>query len=300
MAHLLEAYLRQGKKAARRLDGQNRADALHALRVALRRSRALISAYPEWLPAHCRKNRKRLRRLMALTNTSRDNDVTLVWLESLPANVQSTAVFAALSRHLREPLPDAGNAKLRKRFTKLRRRLRKGLPLDLSDNTPFGLVAQEKIQTSLAIFSSLVDALRSHPDETLCHEARIAGKRLRYLLEPLCHSKPLKRRIIAPLTTIQDLLGEIQDCHMATITLATTTTALYGEPAGAPFREDGQSPRDSVEGLQDIANLLAERRRSAWQNLRRNLNGDDNLFETLLVELESPGSVGIYAATYTR
>lgn len=95
--------------------------------------------------------------------------------------------------------------------------------------------------------SQQLTTLRSHPDETLCHEARIAGKRLRYLLEPLCHSKPLKRRIIAPLTTIQV--------------------------------------------------LLAERRQSAWQNLRINLNGDDNLFETLLVELESPESVGIYVAT---
>ncbi|OYV66609.1 MAG: hypothetical protein B7Z74_10815, partial [Deltaproteobacteria bacterium 21-66-5] len=55
--------------------------------------------------------------------------------------------------------------------------------------------------------------VRSAADVAAAHRARIAGKRLRYLLEPLRGDRGVAR-VVARLRTLQDRLGEFHDAQL--------------------------------------------------------------------------------------
>jgi CHAD domain-containing protein len=57
-------------------------------------------------------------------------------------------------------------------------------------------------------------AVGSVHDETQAHEARIAAKRLRYLIEPAVPSIDDGKEVLAALKSLQDALGTLHDAHV--------------------------------------------------------------------------------------
>src|SRR5262249_10250670 len=68
-------------QARKRLDDETDTEALHDLRVALRRLRSCVRAYKPYLEdSVSKKLRNRLRELAAATTTARDTEVQMAWL----------------------------------------------------------------------------------------------------------------------------------------------------------------------------------------------------------------------------
>src|SRR6267143_515138 len=74
------AYLDDARAAAALIAGGSDREALHAFRVAIRRLRVTVRAYPGLHEGVSRKQRRRLRKLVRATNPARDAEVQLAWL----------------------------------------------------------------------------------------------------------------------------------------------------------------------------------------------------------------------------
>src|SRR5438552_3866891 len=101
-----------------------------------------------------------------------------------------------------------------------------------------------------------------------CSAARIAVKRLRYLLEPLAAERPPLARMLESLKQLQTLLGELHDLHVLGAALGVAVAeaaaerarrlhavALRGSPS--PPRACGRrpGPRPASAGLLALARL---------------------------------------------
>ena len=97
------AYLDDATAAALRLgDGSDR-EALHAFRVAIRRLRVTVRAYPGIHESVPRKQRRRLRELARATNAARNAEVQIAWFNErsarfTPAQRAALAPFRARLR----------------------------------------------------------------------------------------------------------------------------------------------------------------------------------------------------------
>src|SRR5262245_23537924 len=81
--HVALQYLGDATRARGRLDDPEDAEALHDLRVSLRRLRSLERAYrPQLEDSISKKLRRRLRTLASATNIARDSEVQIEWLGS--------------------------------------------------------------------------------------------------------------------------------------------------------------------------------------------------------------------------
>lgn len=290
MAHRIARDLAAQAIAAReRLGAEDDAEALHDFRVALRRLRSILRAYrPHLTPGLGKPVRRRLKGLAAATGESRDLEVHLAWL--LDAREQLTARerigVSWLIRRLRAKKRKA-DAKLGQEvavhFASLRRRLesrlrRYALSLDLEDPNAeprYGLVTRD-------LMLELGDALRqrlgeveSLADQASTHQARIRGKRLRYVLEPVAEAIPGGDDLLATLTRLQDQLGELHDAHVfgGEIAEAVHAAAAY----------EGRR-RDPRPGLVALAGRLRDRSEQRLDELRadRWIGGDGHEFFDLV------------------
>jgi CYTH domain-containing protein len=125
-----------------------------------------------------------------------------------------------------------------------------------------------------------LSAVHGRPDAAVAHAARIAGKRLRYLLEPLIPSLEGARSLVRRLTKMQDVLGDLRDAQLAVDTLEDRT-------AGVPERSA------QAERLLTAARAGVD---SAYARFEREIHGSHA--ESLLVEANT---VAAYLATaHTR
>lgn len=222
------AFLSQSEKACRRLEDAGDEEALHDFRVALRRLRSCLSAYREQLAGSVsRKTRRRLRAIAAATGAGRDSEVQIAWLEA-----QRRALPSRRRRGL-----DWLLARLVERRDDAYRGLREGLARDfhaLEDTlhdrlavyqtevqldrprieTTFARVTAEISRRRIDELAQRLAAVHGHGDEAEAHLARIAAKRLRYLLEPVASAVPACRPVVERMRGLQDLLGELHDAHV--------------------------------------------------------------------------------------
>jgi hypothetical protein len=101
---------------------------------------------------------------------------------------------------------------------KLRRRLR-AYRVVLADGVPpsFAETTAQRLRTEAAALAARLAAVASPTDEEPAHQARIAAKQIRYLLEPLGESRrvgPPARDAVKRLKRLQDVLGELHDVHV--------------------------------------------------------------------------------------
>ena len=270
------------EEAAGRLSEPDDAEALHDFRVALRRLRSVLRAYREPLSGSLKKrHRRQLRELADATGPGRDAEVAAGWVaaqhDTLPAGQ------AAGARRLFDRL----EARRGKGYEKLRRRLAlEFAPLAEELQRTFGVYTREvrlagdsgsdtfgelvarETRRDLGRLLAALDAVCAVDDAAACHRARIAGKRLRYLLEPLTGDLGAVQPILRMLKRLQDLLGELNDAHVLEEELAGAVDGAARERSrqlfagaldgdGEPAAEEGWGP---VEALLTLARRNRERR----------------------------------------
>lgn len=221
VARLATGYLEAAAAACARLADPADSEALHDFRVAMRRLRSLLRAYRPWLGDTLpRKLRRKLGKLVARSGPARDAEVQLAWLrehrhkvgDAERPGVQWLVEYLATRRdseylELREALPAT--------FSRLRRRLLARLDRAAgADAELFGAAAAQRLQESAADFQAHMEQVHDAADEEEIHYARIAGKRLRYLLEPLAGQLAGGKALVMELRALQDLMGEIHDCQV--------------------------------------------------------------------------------------
>ncbi len=222
---IAQSRLEATRAAAERLLGEGDERSLHEFRVALRRLRAALASWRRELGAAARARlRAKLRALQRESGPGRDAEVALEWLAGLrtPRGARAS-VPGALRDELRLRLARtrALVPRLAKRFQHLDawiapRLKRVCVEYELGAPTTGGCAtraaahlrsAARRLDRRLALVVSVSDA-------SALHRARIAGKRLRYLVETFSAAAPELAALEQRLVHLQRVLGELQDAHV--------------------------------------------------------------------------------------
>ena len=222
--------LDQADAASARLDDAEDAEALHDFRVAVRRLRSIARGHGHHLGEVLTDGkRKRLKALQGLTGGARDAEVQIGHVRRFAEAIEAPGTAAGIeaSRKALETqrkAADSGDvAKARRRFAKLERRLREPLSHTtvslLTEDATYGVVLAGLAREHVAALVDLLASARTVDDAKPLHDARIATKRLRYLLEPARDKAPGATEIVDTTKRLQDRLGQIQDMHVLEGTL---------------------------------------------------------------------------------
>lgn len=220
VAELVDRCLSQADRAVRQVGSPGKPEALHDFRVALRRCRGVLRAYQPWLGRAAGKRvRAELRRLMRQTSQGRDAEVQIIWLESTrPALRRSERAglnyLLERLRRRRHAGHAAAAAEVRSRVERLdgelRGRLERAQPAALTFGRAFG----ERLQEYAADTGVRLEATAKAARGEELHDARLAVKRLRYLMEPAVDRIIDGAAVAATLKRLQDVLGEINDARV--------------------------------------------------------------------------------------
>ncbi|MGQ0649106.1 MAG: CHAD domain-containing protein [Gemmatimonadaceae bacterium] len=203
-------------------------EALHDFRVAVRRLRSWLRAHRDVIGRSAGKKVDRaLRRVAQETNESRDAEVFRGWLEqtvpSLEPDHRPGASWLSGVLASERPNHDAIlSEETRTEFARAAERLEQRLPIytvthHLTEgprDLAFAPALAASIRSHAVKLRSRVDRVRDATDEALVHRARIAGKRLRYLLEPVAPHLTAGPELIQSLKDLQDALGDVHDGHV--------------------------------------------------------------------------------------
>jgi CHAD domain-containing protein/CYTH domain-containing protein len=299
-------HLADAEAALARLGNRQDTEALHDFRVAIRRVRSLLRAYGRWLGrAGGKKVRRRLRSLGRATNAGRDAEVQLTWLEGERSGLArgERAGLNWLTKRLRATrLQNYRTARrhVRQDFRRTRDLLVKRLgELDRSEPS-FRETFTQLLRREAADLETRLAAIHDAAAEEEAHGARIAAKRLRYLLEPVTREVPGLRKPVARLKKLQDVLGELHDMHVLEGSLVEAleevatekarqlrTLALAGDTAA--LRRSRR--RDERLGLATLAAKARAHRDALYGTLEREWLGDagKGFFRDLQVQADTVG-----------
>lgn len=293
------ALLADAAAQRERLGRDDDPEALHDFRVAVRRLRSWLDAQSGVLGAGApRRARKWLRRLARATNHSRDAEVFAAWLEearpSLTAR-QRTGLNWLLAR-----VQDSRSAGVREAtdevardFARTQELLEERLPVyhvvhHVDDGARLATFAGEMaalVRSHLAALLRRLDAVRTMADDAAAHRARIAGKRLRYLLEPIVPHVPEGEETLARLKSLQDTLGDFHDAHVWLALVREAIEAAASEEGRELARSARIDPprqksrgrggtRDPRPGLLALAEQVRERAQRRFDTIRAEWMGD--------------------------
>lgn len=285
--------LSEAGQAAERLAASADDEALHDFRVALRRVRSALRAFRPWLEDSVQpRHEKRLRRIARSTNEARDAEVQLAWLRTKRAALASERQRVGLdllverfeARTRGGPDPARVADRYRRAAEKLQRRLRtyeRKVEASGAAGTSFGGVLATLVGDQVQALCERMGAIRGPSDQEAVHRARIEGKRLRYLLEPLRgHRHADASESIEHLKRLQNVLGDLHDAHVLAGELRGALVDAAAERARqlhASIFSEGASDavlRDQVRaspraGLLSLARLVRERRDALHADLER-------------------------------
>jgi CHAD domain-containing protein len=272
VSELARAYLDDARRAAPGLGARPDPDALHDFRVALRRLRGLLRAYQAPLgPRIPKRLRLRLSAVADSTGAGRDADVMLAWITSQTRDLTRAERVGARwlterIRTRRDADPEA--RRLPSRFDRVDRRLRKRLTAESrAPGAPTGpsfagTTARLVTDAAVALTAALRD-IRSPDDTGAAHDARLAGKRLRYLLEPVADAAAGAPALIERLRSLQEVLGEFNECQVMLDEIGEAVERLGASRAreAHDLQVEGK-PRPRLKRGREDAGLLALARRA--------------------------------------
>jgi CHAD domain-containing protein len=282
---LIEGFLEEARAACERLKDPQDEEALHDFRVALRRLRSTERAYRSHVAGVIGgKLRKRIKSVASATGPARDAEVQLAWLEGQREMIKSheRPGFQWLYRRLRERT-DEEYAFVREHvtvdFERVYERLKERLGLSRSNEGPaYGDIAAGLIRAATAELAAHLGRVHGESDEGEVHQARIAGKRIRYLLEPVRDQLENGKDLVKELKALQDLLGELHDIQVLSEELRQAAEeagagrfvqlidlSLRCAPADPEL--EGARRRDERAGLMSLARELHERRQDLFGRL---------------------------------
>lgn len=252
--------LADAQAAAGRLTDGADGEALHDFRVAVRRLRSWLRSFAPLVKDTLRKKRLRaLRDVAGATGAARDAEVMRA---ALLAERQALAPRhrRAADRLLARLAPAGGTgadsrAEAARAFAALAPHLEAALSrytreVDAAAPNPsFGAAAAEALRGQLRALADALAQVGGPDDVKRAHRARIEGKRLRYLLEPLCAAAPPARAAVATMKGLQDLLGELHDVHVLAAQVDAAEAAVAGERADAGLEALVRRIRARRDGL---------------------------------------------------
>lgn len=240
-------YVDEADAALGRLADPSDVEALHDLRVAIRRLRSAVRAYRDALHGGVGKKARRwLREIARATGAARDAEVLAErlrdWRGELGAADRSGAEWLlgrlderkrsayATLRSDTQPAIERVLATLRERLevVEVKVHVREAAP----EHT-FAETTARLIRVAAAEMRARLAAVRGIEDEAHAHDARIAGKRLRYLLEPLRGTIDEAKPVLSELKEIQDALGDLHDLHVLAAEVAALEPESESVEAGA-------------------------------------------------------------------
>jgi CHAD domain-containing protein len=257
------------------------ADAVHDLRVAIRRCRSVAAVMEEVDPDPAWKAMRKLgRKLFRQLGQLRDTQVLEDWVKKLGAEADPIRERLLTSFASREKEQQAAAQKAVQKFDqkawkKLERRLQRRSRLVPPDRYAAECLALERLEAAKSLH---VRALRSEKPEAW-HALRIGVKRFRYTVESL-----LPRRYEewgANLKQLQDLLGGVHDLDVLSGTISEGAADL--EQGHAQWVE-----RITIERHQRIETYrrLAVGEGGLWQYWNRELPAGKRLQSAVLARLQ--------------
>ncbi len=295
------SFLDQAAAAFPRLEDSADAEALHDFRVALRRLRSCLRAYRSLLDKSVpKKLARRLRKLAQATGPGRDTEVQIEWLRPRGKHLAShhraglAWLIGRLDERMREAYAEL-NERVADKFPDLEGELRHRLSVYRAEvhlasgarRPTLADATAEILRRQAAELEAHLARIEDADDEQEAHQARIAAKRVRYLLEPFVDEVPAAGPLVKRLKTLQDLLGELHDAHVLETELREATELAAAERIRRLYDL-------SLQEVPDEKLLRAERRRGRESGLialaRLNRNRRDRLFDKLEAEwLEGAG-----------
>ncbi|MEX2280915.1 MAG: CHAD domain-containing protein [Gemmatimonadota bacterium] len=263
--------------------------ALHDFRVSLRRLRSHVRSYRPWLRESVdRKHERRIRRIARASNDSRDYEVQLDRLREIePANDVEERARGNLESHFFEGMTEAARefrSEALHDYPALSRELRIGFASYRAELRTDGGHEQQLARVAARLAARLRDELQDHLGAVLsiehqdeAHDARIAGKKLRYLLEPFqLECGPCVDAVDA-MKDLQDALGHLHDLHLLLAALedAISDADLPDQSMFAALRERVSQRRSEVYDevkfgyLDSSAALVVDHARLAERALRQ-------------------------------
>ena len=244
------------------------------------------------------------------SNESRDGEVQLAWLReqarTLPRDARQGCEWLIDRIESRRMSADD---RFRKRVVADFERTRSALDTELAavhddDGASPRIAARSTLAAAVAVVvHTQAERLRAHlgavhglGDDKEVHRARLAGKRLRYLVAPLSDLVEDENQVLPRLKPMQDALGELRDAHTLIETVAGELSSLFSERAeqivsavrtvGSGTERFLDTSTPSVErGLLTIAARLHERAVRAFGEVRDSWLGARA--EVLVAELMS-------------
>lgn len=285
------AHLDAARMARQRLKDGSDTEALHDYRVALRRMCSVLRAYRPWLDIVPRKLLRRVRTLARATNAARDAEVMIAWLkhEQRSIRVRDRTGFNWLRAYLdqrgAETYAELAHEILRE-FDQVDERLRAALePVRNSsaEAVPqplFVSVTAELIREYTTDLAEHLAGIQSVDNAEAIHAARIRGKRLRYLLEPLATEVPAADVAIKRMKQLQDRFGISCDAFVQARLIAQAVEIAGAEQAHHRLarvlrvKHAGNVSGHVLPGLLVLAvRLQAERQRRYAEVARHYLDG---------------------------
>ena len=201
-------------------------ETIHDFRVALRRLRNWLQAFGPLLEDTVTSaSTKRLRRLSRVAGVARDLQVERITLRQMaeadgpPVATEARRIELQLDREesdARARLSRRVVAGLSRSSAKLAGQLHRG-GLDAGGTGPgpsMAAVMAVLLAERLDEVNASLKRLRSAGQTEMFHAARIAMKRLRYLLEPFGSSSRLAATAVLRLTAAQDAFGKLHDIQV--------------------------------------------------------------------------------------
>ena len=279
IARIALARLDEARAACARLDDRGDPEALHDFRVSVRRLRTLVRAFSGELDnAIPKKLERRVRDLARLTTAGRDAEVQLAWLREVGARRgRGLAWFRTRLEDRRDRAYDEIRRAVPHAFRSLERRLRRRLNGALVEPTkrvvPFAPALARELRAESAALRQEFAIARSPDDTDAVHGARIAVKRMRYLLEPVGDGDAHARSLVERLKRLQTALGELHDLQILLQEFGEAAAEAAAERVrrkhalllhGATRDDRPNGPRPSPAGVLAIANLAARRQEAVF------------------------------------
>jgi CHAD domain-containing protein len=270
--------------------GKDSGSGLHDLRVAVRRLRSWLRAHREYLDDTVRpKTRKRLKRIAEATNPARDAEVGLAWIAmhtdlAKRERTGATYVQQRLEREV-EDATAAARKEVEDRVPRTIQSLSSQLSafvvrqrVDAPEPPPrMTVVMRDVLLVHAESFAGRMGAIDSASDVDGVHRARIAVKRLRYVLEPLADAADVPP-LLEQLQGLQTILGAIHDTHRVSNQLVREIGAAAARDARRTVQaklgrdgadDDGPSFASIRPGLTTLAERSHDAQQTTYKQFRR-------------------------------
>ncbi|MGD8824989.1 MAG: CHAD domain-containing protein [Myxococcales bacterium] len=290
--------LHAARAAERRLDDRADPEALHDFRVAVRRLRSVLRAYRAQLQdAVGKKDRKRLRSIQRATGGGREAEVALEWLtkqqgDLAPEHLAGVNWLSATLLERRRSCAKALDTQVREEFRSLAVKLEERLAVMKREQNLLSEHSHVRFARALANLTEAhatdllvqLGQIARIDDAAQLHQARIVGKRLRYLLEPIRAYVREAQSVVKRSKGLQDVLGDLNDVHVLMEEIDRAFEASMTQKAGrvreALKRGDFERARREASmsewvGLVELHRRLEGERRALVAQLRdRWLDGE--------------------------